>query len=322
MNRIDNKQVDILLSTYNGSKYLRELIDSIINQTYPNWQLIIRDDGSSDDTINIIQDFIKQLPEKIIYIEDQYNNLGPSQSFSKLMEYSSANYLMFCDQDDVWLENKIEITITEMLVLEAKYPNRPFLVHTDLTVVDRELNIISNSFWSYQKLNPKLKNLNNVLIQNIVTGCTIMINKRLKELAQPIPKDAIIHDWWIALVASIHSGIYEIKTPLILYRQHNENNIGAKKYNLYYFINKYRKLHEPSDTIKRVIKQSNILLDRYNSELNSQQYELLDSFNNLLNKNRLSRLIDIFIYRFRKHGLYRNIGWIVLLVSLKKNHEK
>lgn len=311
-------QVDILLSTYNGSKYLRELIDSIINQTYQNWQLIIRDDGSKDDTFKIIQGFIKQFPEKIIYIDDQYYNLGPNQSFSKLMEYSNANYIMFCDQDDIWLNNKIELTIKKMLVLEGKYSDRPLLVHTDLTVVDKDLKIIFNSFWKYQKLNPECKNLNNIIIQNIVTGCSMMINKKLKELAQPIPTDAIMHDWWIALVASIYSGIYEIESPSILYRQHNENNIGAKKYSFYYYITRLGKINESHKSNIKIIKQAEALLKCYKEILNKKQYKTLNSFSSIINKNKLNRLKDILIYRYRKHGLIRNIGFTITILLIKK----
>lgn len=311
----EDNQIDILLSTYNGNKYLQELLISIITQTYQNWQLIIRDDGSTDVTIDIIQRFAKKFPSKIIYIDDDYNNLGPSQSFSKLMQYSKANFIMFCDQDDIWLNNKIELTIEKMLLLEEESPITPLLVHTDLTVVDKDLQVISNSFLNYQKINPAYKNLNNLLLQNIATGCTMMINRQLKELAHPIPDQAIMHDWWIALVASIHSGVHHINASPILYRQHGENNIGAEKYSINYFLNRYGNVNE---SIKRIIKQGKYLSTRYRDQLNKDQCTLLESFINLIYKNRFTRLIEIFIYRFRKQGLLRNIGFIIIMFFLKQ----
>ncbi|MCF6093264.1 glycosyltransferase family 2 protein [Microaerobacter geothermalis] len=310
----ENVLVDILLSTYNGSKYLQKLMNSIINQTYQNWRLLIRDDGSTDGTINIIHNFVKQFPTKIIYIEDQYNNLGPSQSFSKLIEYSNANYIMFCDQDDIWLNNKIELILEKMLQLEKEFQNKPLLVHTDLTVVDKDLQVISNSFWKYQKLNPAYKNLNHLLIQNIATGCTMMMNKRLKELAHPIPDKAIMHDWWIALVASIYSGIYHINASTILYRQHGENNTGAKKYSLHYFLSRSGKANE---SMKRIIQQGEQLSIRYKDQLNKDQFKLVESFITLFHKNRFARLMDIFVYRFRKHGFLRNVGLIITVFFLR-----
>lgn len=318
MDNYNNKQIDILLSTYNGSKYLSELIESIINQTCNNWKLIIRDDGSEDSTVDVIKSFVIRFPDKIIYVKDKYNNLGPSQSFSKLMEYSNADYIMFCDQDDVWLNNKIELTIKKMLLLEVEFIHKPILIHTDLTIVNEELKVISNSFWNYQKLNPKYKKLNNILIQNIVTGCSMMINKKLKELAHPIPNEAIMHDWWIALVASIYSGIYEINSPLVLYRQHSKNNIGAKKYSLYNFITRFGKLNESHKSNINIIKQSNPLLLRYTDNLTIQQYNVINNFSNLLIKNRLNRLIDIIRFKYRKQGKIRNIGFFITMLLLNK----
>jgi glycosyltransferase involved in cell wall biosynthesis len=306
----ESVQVDILLSTYNGSKYLHELIISIINQSYPNWKLIIRDDGSTDGTSDIIQKFIKEYPNKIICIDDHYNNLGPSQSFSKLMEQSNANYIMFCDQDDIWLNNKVQLTIEKILKLEEEYPDSPFLVHTDLIVVDKHLQVISSSFWNYQNLNPAYKDLNYLLVQNMVTGCTMMINKRLKELSHPIPDQAIMHDWWIALTASMHSGIHHINAAPILYRQHGENNIGANRYSLHYLLTRFGRVNE---SIKRIIKQGEHLSTIYKAELNRDKYKLLESFIHLSNKNRFTRLNDIFTYRFEKHGFLRNFGFIITM---------
>ncbi|RXT04507.1 glycosyltransferase family 2 protein [Ammoniphilus sp. CFH 90114] len=312
--KYESSQVDILLSTYNGSKYLNELLSSIINQTYKEWRLIIRDDGSTDDTMNLIRNYSEKHPKKISIIYD-HRNLGPSLSFSELLKYCDANYIMFCDQDDVWLNNKIELTIEKMHLLEREFPSKPLLLHTDLLVVDEHLQLISKSFWHYQNLNSTNKNLNHLLVQNIVTGCTMMINKRLKELACPIPNHAIMHDWWIGLVASLYSGIHHMNVPLILYRQHSENNTGAKKYSLKYLASKYGKVNE---SIKRIFNQGASFKIRFNSQLNIDQARMLDCFIDLVNKNRIYRLISIFKYRFCMSGVLRNIGFIATIFFWRK----
>ncbi|NSL52037.1 glycosyltransferase family 2 protein [Calidifontibacillus erzurumensis] len=316
LNNNSNK-VDILLSTYNGSKYLPELLLSILNQSYQDWKIIIRDDGSNDDTISVINDFMNQYPEKVIFIQDHFQNLRPCQSFSKLLEYSSAPYIMFCDQDDIWLSDKVEITIKKMLSLEKEFPNSPLLVHTDLTVVDNDLKVISRSFWEYQKLNPKYNKLNNLLTQNIVTGCTMMINKHLKELVKNIPQKAIMHDWWIALVASLYGGINHIYKPTVLYRQHSGNNVGAKKYSIRQFFTK-SKYREAFKSVKKIIEQAQQFITVYNSQLSKEQFYLIKSFIQLLEKNRLLRLVDICVYRFRKNGLIRNIGFLLIMFLFNK----
>ena len=107
---------------------------------------------------------------------------------------------MFCDQDDIWLQKKIEHGLKKIIAMEAQYPNLPHLVFTDLTVVDKNLKIISDSSIKYQSLNiNNINSLTNMLIENIVTGCTILMNKKAKEVSLPISHNAIMHDWWIAL---------------------------------------------------------------------------------------------------------------------------
>ncbi len=146
------KKINILLSTYNGSKYLKEQLDSLLSQTYKDIEIIVRDDGSSDDTLDILKSYdIKLLETK--------QNLGAMGSFAELLSYAVANsdseYFMFCDQDDVWNSQKIEKTLEKMQGMEEKFGDIPLLVHTDLEVVDEELNTINSSFMKYQNINPK-----------------------------------------------------------------------------------------------------------------------------------------------------------------------
>lgn len=217
---------DILLSTYNGEKYLGEQLDSIINQTYKDWKLIIRDDGSKDSTLQIIKNYIDNYPEKIELIPSS-GNLGPMLSFGELLKVSTSKYIALCDQDDVWLENKLLQFLEKMLETEKKHPNKAILIHSDLIVVDNNLKILYKSFWKFMKLNPDNKSLIYYLTSNNVTGCAIVINKQLKDISLPIPQKASMHDWWIALNASFFGIIEYIESPLIYYRQHNANSVGA-----------------------------------------------------------------------------------------------
>jgi glycosyltransferase involved in cell wall biosynthesis len=222
--------IDILLATYNGRKYLREQIDSILAQSCQDWQLLIRDDGSDDDTLSIIKDYAIKYPVKIKLIEDNSGRLGVKLNFKRLLEHSTAEYLMFCDQDDVWLPQKIEATLNLMEATEEEYPNKPILVHTDLRVVDSQLKTIAKSMWRYQRTSPETgNNLNKVTLQNVATGCTIMINRKAKTISLPIPEEAVMHDWWIVINVAKHGKIVYVPDQLVLYRQHPNNAVGAKK---------------------------------------------------------------------------------------------
>jgi glycosyltransferase involved in cell wall biosynthesis len=226
-----NKQnIDILLATYNGQKYLREQIDSILSQSNQDWQLVIRDDKSLDDTLSIIKDYLARYPDKIKLIEDNGCHLGAKLNFQCLLEHSTAEYIMFCDQDDVWLPQKIDITLNAMKVAEKNFHNKPIMIHSDLVVVDANLKKVASSLWTYQKVVPsKNDDLNRIILQNVATGCTIMINSKAKDVSLPIPEEAVMHDWWIALKVAQYGKILHIPKQLVLYRQHTGNLVGAKK---------------------------------------------------------------------------------------------
>ena len=209
-----NKRILILLTTYNGARYLKQQIDSLLNQTYKNFEIIARDDGSSDNSFEILMSYDIKTLESI-------KNIGAKGSFGTLLEYavqnSDSEYFMFCDQDDVWENDKIEKTFTKMLEMEKSNPGTPLLAHTDLKVVDERLVSIADSFWKYQNIDPKKDSLNRLLMQNTITGCTMMINRKLAELALPVPKECIMHDWWIGLVASVFGRIDVIKVSSKIY---------------------------------------------------------------------------------------------------------
>lgn len=231
--------IEILLATYNGGKYLRQQLDSILNQTCREWQLLVRDDGSDDNTVEIIKDYIERYPGKIILISDNKGRLGACLNFGELLNYSTADYIMFSDQDDVWLPKKIQLTFELMKSAEVLYPDRPLLVHTDLIVVDSDLNVIAESMWNYHNICPTIgDDLAKTLVEGVVSGCTMMINKRAKDVSSPIPREAIIHDWWIAVHVAKHGKIIYSSVPLILYRQHFGNKIGAKKKSISHFLKK------------------------------------------------------------------------------------
>lgn len=222
------KVIAILLSTYNSELFLPELFDSIIDQTNKNWKLFIRDDGSTDNTLDIINHYQKK-SANILILNDDIKNKGPKNSFMWMLKNTESNYYMFCDHDDVWLPEKVEKTFIKMKQLERENPDLPILVHCDLKVVDSKLNLISKSFWEYSNINPSYKSFKFYSAYSNITGCTIMINQKSKDISLNIPKNALMHDSWLALVISFNKGVIEyLEEALILYRQHAKNEIGAQ----------------------------------------------------------------------------------------------
>ncbi len=231
-------RVAILLSTYNGARYVEEQLESVINQTYQNIVIVVRDDGSSDNTVELLQLFQSRYPDKIHIATGESANLGASGSFAWLIDYTLQNtetlglapaYMMFCDQDDSWYADKIASEMAVMLETEKSQANLPVLVHSDLQVVSADKQVLGESLIRYQGLEIERNRFANLVISNLITGCTALINEPLARKALPVPADAIMHDWWLGLVASAFGKVVFIDRPLVHYRQHGANTIGAKE---------------------------------------------------------------------------------------------
>ena len=226
--------IDILLSTYNGEQFLSEQIESIIHQSFTDWKLIIRDDGSSDSTNAIIDSYCAVYPQKVIKINGPSSNIGVILSFELLLKQSKSDYTMFCDQDDVWLLNKIEESMLAISALEKKNTRAtPLLIHTDLEVVSTTLKTLYPSLFDCANIHTELLDSNPYYlgICNSITGCTILINKAARLCSLPFPKNIIMHDAWLGVSVLLNKGIIKaIPKSLIKYRQHNQNTIGVTAY--------------------------------------------------------------------------------------------
>lgn len=304
-----NAKIAILLATYNGEKYISEQIESLLNQSFKDFNIFIHDDGSSDKTIEIIESFIKENPTKIFWVHGKPTG-GPKQNFFYLLSNVEAEYYMFCDQDDYWKKDKIQITLDFMKNTQLKEKKLPILVFSDLEVVDSSLNIKMGSMNKIQKLNPDKVLVKDLLCQNNITGCTIMINFDLRQLSLKV-KDyskIIMHDWWIALVASRYGKIVYCNQKLILYRQHPNNNIGAKKiFSISYIINKLLNISKVRESIIKTRIQAEEFCDCYGVEQNKLIYQ----YAGLNKENKIERLIFYICNKVWKNGLIRNIGFIL-----------
>ena len=306
--------IDILMSTYNGENFIKEQLDSIFDQSVTGWRLIIRDDASSDNTRQIIFDYQKKAPEKILLIDDENDQLGACQSFFRLMSHSTAQYIFFCDQDDVWLHNKMEMQIHAIREREASCtPGCPVLVHSDLKVVDEHLGLISSSLWKYQKIKPdSMRGLNRALVQNYVTGCTALINKPLLDYAKKEPLNSIMHDWWLLLTATIKGEVVTMAEATVLYRQHAENDTGAIRWSLLIALKKI--------LIERVRLRDSLVKTRLQAQsllntglLSKDQTATVKTYVAMYEKKYIIRRLEWLRMRFFKYGFLRNIAMSLLI---------
>lgn len=307
--------VEIVLSTYNGALYLGELFDSILDQTYTHWKMLIRDDGSSDSTHLIISEYAASHPGRFELIEDDLGNLGPSRSFNMLLMAARSNYLAICDQDDLWYPDKLDRQMNIIKEIEKQNGrDMPILVHSDLFVCGHSMSPIAGSLWKYQKTDPEeMKDIRCLLMQNFVTGCTLLMNRALCQCALPVPRNVMMFDWWIALVAIQAGKIVTIPAPLVQYRQHGFNAVGAKKWGVRYFISR---VFQVKNGFWAGLRETQIQADELWRHLEKKDVDYADiikKYGSFHQKNWLYRKRSYITMGLRKYGRIKQfITWLLI----------
>lgn len=300
----------ILLATYQGQRYLRAQLTSLRSQTSGEWKAFMHDDGSSDNTVSMLREFAMEDPSHFCVIDAPPTG-GAKNNFLFLTSQVEAPYYLYCDQDDVWLPHKIQRTTAAMLALEAEMgADRPCLVHTELRVVDGMLDMICPHLSEYQGIEPAQLTLARLLVQNTVTGCTMMINRTLRdEMLRPADPQAIrMHDWWAALIAMRFGGLRFLDEPSILYRQHGNNSVGAQSAKGFSALCK-----KAMDTqkIRQSIRETRAQAQEFARVFNLSEDDLITRYGHADEMNKLQRL-----HFYRKNGIQktttlRNLGFLL-----------
>ncbi|KAB2965003.1 glycosyltransferase family 2 protein [Zoogloea sp.] len=307
-------QVDVLLSTYNGCAYLDEQIGSIINQSFSDWRLIVRDDGSSDATREVLKDYADR-DGRIHVLSSDGRNMGPAGSFIELLKHVEAPYFMFCDQDDVWLNDKVEVTVKALTHAD----DVPHLVHTDLKVVNERLEPICESFMEHQRFSTtEAERFERMLMQNIIVGCTVGGNRKLLEacglLADSPPAGVVMHDWWLGLVAKTLGHVTYIDRPTILYRQHGKNTLGAPGSNFrrYIWLLRNAKPWKKAQIyLGKVSRQAESFLLYYGARLSSHDRNCLMKVAEITKSWRVPGLVRCFASGITMHAFDRNVALLL-----------
>lgn len=224
--------VAILMATFNGEDFLDKQLTSILNQTYKNFKIYISDDCSTDNSVNIIEYYKKNYPNKIELLINRAT-LGFIKNFESLLSHCTEEYIALSDQDDIWESDNLQIKMQEMQELEIVYERKAILVHSDLSMIDKHDAQIYNSYFAYRKyaLNNE-HDLGHILGPSGVMGNTLLMNKALKELVLPFDENIDTHDYWIAVQAELFGLRKTISQQLVQYRIHDKNisNSSAEIY--------------------------------------------------------------------------------------------
>ncbi|MGN7353639.1 glycosyltransferase family 2 protein [Paenibacillus amylolyticus] len=307
-------KVLIMMSTYNGERYIKEQMDSLITQVDVETQIYIRDDGSTDRTIEKLRPYVEAYPDRIHFRSE--DNLGVIRSFFELMRSSppTFDYYAFCDQDDVWEQDKLIRAVT---LLQTRSAAIPLLYCSSTQMVDQHLTAIG----VWPKVPQKPLELHNALVENSCVGCTMVMNDiTFNQVRSNLPSQlskVIMHDWWIFLYVSIFGEVIFDEQPGIQYRQHEGNVLGGGRDG---WIQKWRK------RVNRFVngnnhyilsKQAELFLDMYKDSLTHAQIEEIRNLLHCLEKSVIDRTWYAFKTPFYRQSFLDNIVLKLVIIAGK-----
>ena len=306
--------IDIVLPVYNGSKFIIQQLTSLAEQSFKDFRVIIRDESEDDSCLELIKEFIKTSSIDILILTSD-EHYGTIHNVNIMLAESKAPYVMFCDQDDAWLPDKIDKSLKAMQSAELSYgKNHPLLVYTDLIVTNDKLNVVSNSYYKYQNIDPANNSLNRLLLQNVASGCTMLLNRSLIDIAGEIPRQAVMHDHWYNLVASFFGKMIFIDQATLYYRQHENNFYGASSYGWGYFFKRYKTgLNNVRERLYQNIEQAEAFLNKFRESLPDETISMLTELIDVQNKGWYGRRKTLIKHKIFKSGWRRTLGALLII---------
>lgn len=299
-----NKKVAVLLSTYNGEKYVKEQLDSILNQSYKNIEIVIRDDGSKDNTVNIIKEYQKKYNNITVTLG---KNLGFIKSFFELLKIANAEYYSFADQDDIWLENKIELAVKSLNKLDSEKPNMTF---SNVDYYDIEMNFIGNGE------SGKTFSFKNSLYECVTQGMTMVINDKAKDIIiNNLPEKCFFHDWWTYMICSSLGQIAYDDIVTVKYRRDKKNATAEGQGIISVFTWRVKKLLM-GEGIKDIRKQQQEFKRIFYNKLSGENKKILDLF--AYEKYNLKKALKKAFYpkRIRRKMIHELVVRLFFIVGI------
>lgn len=305
--------IDILLATYNGERFIDAQIESVLRQNRTDWMLTVRDDCSTDGTLALVHDLARRHPGRITVQARPTASGSAKQNFLEMLTGSHAPYVMLCDHDDVWLEDKIALTAARMRELEHRFgADVPLLVHSDLIVTDAELQVLSPSMMDAQQLDGRESRLGRLIIQNVVTGCTVMVNRPLADMVREPFDEIVMHDWWLALIASAFGAIGFLERPTVLYRQHGTNTVGARpSRSLSYKMKRLLDKEGVTRSLADSYAQAEAFLGHFDAQLSQEQASMIRAYAAIPHLGKVGRLQTLRRNGFWKNTAVRRLGQVL-----------
>lgn len=304
-------QIHIVIATYNGQMYIREQLESVLANNYKDISIEVCDDGSTDGTIGIVKEYVDNYPN--ITLHENPQNLGYTMNFLEGIRRSTSPYIMLCDQDDIWHEDKIEKTYERMRGFEKENGESvPLLVFTDAMNFDSGSGENLGSFHKNSHLDIKKMDTAHIFMENKCIGCTVMVNAAVLNYLSVLPKEIRVHDWWLALICSNFGKISYIAETTLQYRQHSGNMIGGSGF-AEYLKKRITNLHRQREAIRETFAQGEAFYKIFGAELPEAKQKIAQQFAQMSHTGALGRRMKMMRFGFCKSGLIRNIALFLLV---------
>lgn len=304
------ERVHIVLATYNGERFLREQMDSVLGQTYENITVEVCDDGSTDGTAAIVREY--EVQDERVKLHLNPHNLGYVKNFLEGVKRCTAPYVMLCDQDDIWQKDKVEKTLQAMQQAEKKRAGKPVLVFTDAVNFDSGTGEELGFFHETSHLDVKKVDTAHLFMENKCIGCTMMMNRAILPYLEELPEEIRVHDWWIALICSHFGSIEYVPQATLRYRQHEENQIGGSSYTGY-LKKRLTHIREQRKALLQTYRQAAAFLRIFGEQMDRQQRVVAENFAGMEQTGFFGRRYRILRYGYKKSGWFRNIGLFLLV---------
>lgn len=344
--------ITVLVASCNGSRYIKQQLDSILSQNAEDVRILVSDDCSTDGTRKLLKEYEENCRDRVLVLYRDKASGGAAVHFLKLMKLmadcaeipdglpgseegppwsgygitsdqitrlsclAGADYFMLSDQDDVWMPQKAQSLLAEIrrMGTDSDQEDTPLLVHSDLTVADEDLRPIADSFFRYQKITPERTKLPQLLVQNNVTGGAVMFSRGMLPYLKELPAVCLMHDAWLALIASCFGKIGCVDRPLYYYRQHGSNTLGAEKGdNMDSVKARVKDGTSARENYRKMFGQAECFYSIFESRLTGEQKAVLEAFIRLPRCSRIKKAGLIIRYGFTKNTFIRTLGQMLFI---------
>jgi glycosyltransferase involved in cell wall biosynthesis len=305
---------DVILAVWNGQDYLPAMLDSLLSQTTSEFNVLVRDDGSTDGSREILENYKQKFDGRLSVIAGEPTR-SATANFAILMRETKADYVLFADQDDVWRPEKVGLTLRSLKEAEAKYGrSTPIYFATDIEVANKDLELINPSYWKWKRLKAsRMSKLSQSLICVSIQGMASGINRALLDLANPVSAKAISHDWWTQLIAAAMGKVICDPTTTALYRVHGRNASIPKPVGVLPYLRLGLDASFLRRGLGRRIEQADALADALAERMPPDKLKIIRRFTKLQSQGFLQRRWTLVSGNYLYHDLVRSVATFVLM---------